>query len=69
PLAALTLIAMGFRNLSVIPSAIGPVKATVLELDIAKAEGLVNTLIAHNNSAGSIREKILAFAAGEGIPI
>ncbi len=69
PLAALTLIAMGFRNLSVIPSAVGPVKAAVLEVDIAKAEGLVNTLIAHKNSAGSIREKILAFAAGEGIPI
>jgi phosphotransferase system enzyme I (PtsP) len=67
--SALALIALGFRNLSLVPSAVGPVKAMALELDAGKAETLVNALIARKNGAGSIREKLMAFAEAEGIPL
>ena len=67
--SALALIALGYRKLSLVPSAIGPVKAMVLELDAGKAEALVNTLIARKNGAGSIREMLIAFAEAEGLPM
>jgi phosphotransferase system enzyme I (PtsP) len=66
---ALALIALGYRKLSLVPSAVGPVKAMALELDVGKAETLVKTLIAQRNGGGSIREKLNAFAETEGIPL
>ena len=54
--SALALIALGFRQLSLVPSAVGPVKAMVLELDATKAKALVDLLIARKNGAGSIGE-------------
>jgi phosphotransferase system enzyme I (PtsP) len=66
---ALALIALGYRKLSLVPSAVGPVKAMALELDVGKAQTLVKTLIAHRNGGGSIREKLNAFAETEGIPL
>jgi phosphotransferase system, enzyme I, PtsP len=68
-LGALALIALGFRHLSLAPSAVGPVKAMALELDAGKAEALVAALIARKNGAGSIRDELTAFAAVEGIPL
>jgi phosphotransferase system enzyme I (PtsP) len=68
-LGALALIAIGYRQLSLVPSAIGPVKAMALELDVAKAAALVKTLITHKNGGGSIRNELSAFAETEGIPI
>jgi phosphotransferase system enzyme I (PtsP) len=67
--SALALIALGYRHLSLVPSAVGPVKAMALELNAGKAEALVNSLIGHKNGADSIREKLIAFAATEGIPL
>ncbi len=67
--SALALIALGYRKLSLVPSAVGPVKAMALELDVGKAETLVKTLIARRNGGGSIREKLNAFAETEGIPL
>jgi phosphotransferase system, enzyme I, PtsP len=68
-LGALALIALGYRNFSLAPSAVGPVKAMALELDAGKAQALVNALIARKNGAGSIREKLITFAEAEGIPL
>jgi phosphotransferase system enzyme I (PtsP) len=67
--SALALIALGYRHLSLVPSAIGPVKAMALELDVTKASALVRTLIDHNNGCRSIRGELAAFAAAEGIPV
>jgi phosphotransferase system, enzyme I, PtsP len=67
--SALALIALGYRKLSLVPSAVGPVKAMALELDVGKAETLVKSLIAHKNGGSSIREKLAAFAETEGIPL
>ena len=69
PLGALALIALGYRHLSLAPSAVGPIKAMALELDAGKAEALVTALIAHKNDAGSIRGELTAFASAEGIPV
>src|SRR5580700_3520390 len=67
--SALALIALGYRKLSLVPSAVGPVKAMALELDAGKAATLVDALMARKNGAGSIREKLTAFAEAEGIPL
>ena len=41
PLGALALVALGYRSLSLSPSAIGPVKAMLLDLDAGKAGKLL----------------------------
>jgi phosphotransferase system, enzyme I, PtsP len=69
PLGALALIGLGYRSLSLVPSAVGPVKAMLLEADTTKAEALVAGLIAKPDGAASIRDKLAAFALAEGLPI
>jgi phosphotransferase system enzyme I (PtsP) len=69
PLGALALVGLGYRSLSCVPSAIGPVKAVLLETEAKKAEELVNALITKPDGAASVREKLAAFAAAEGLPI
>jgi phosphotransferase system enzyme I (PtsP) len=68
-IGALALIALGYRKLSLAPSAIGPVKAMALELDAGKARAVVNELIARKDGAGSIRDALTAFAEAEGVPL
>jgi len=68
-IGALALIALGYRKLSLAPSAVGPVKAMALELDAGKARAMVNELIARKDGAGSIREALTAFAEAEGVPL
>jgi phosphotransferase system, enzyme I, PtsP len=67
--SALALIALGYRHLSLVPSAIGPVKAMAMELDASKATTVMRTLMAHKNGCGSIRAELTAFAQAEGIPL
>jgi phosphotransferase system enzyme I (PtsP) len=69
PLGALALIGLGYRSLSLVPSAIGPVKAMLLELDSGKAAALVSALMAKADGLGSVRDKLAAFAAAEGLPV
>jgi phosphotransferase system enzyme I (PtsP) len=68
PLGALALVALGYRSLSLAPSAVGPVKAMLLDLDAHKAEQLICALIKKPGSA-SIRDKLTAFAEAENIPL
>ena len=60
---------LGYRSLSLVPSSVGPVKAMLLELDAAKAEALISSLITKPDGAASIRDKVAAFAAAEGLPV
>ncbi|MGZ8387903.1 MAG: phosphoenolpyruvate--protein phosphotransferase [Rhodoplanes sp.] len=69
PLGALALIGIGYRSLSVLPSAVGPVKAMLLDLDAAKAERLILPLIKRPQGSASIRAKLTAFAESEGLPL
>jgi phosphotransferase system, enzyme I, PtsP len=68
-IGALALIALGYRKLSLAPSAVGPIKAMLLELDAGKAGAVVNELIARKNGAGSLRDALTAFAEAEGVPL
>jgi phosphotransferase system, enzyme I, PtsP len=67
--SALALIALGYRKLSLVPSAVGPVKAMALELDVGKAAALVQALISGRDGGGPIRDKLIAFAQTQGIPL
>src|SRR5262249_32144477 len=61
PIGALALAAIGYRALSLTPTAVGPVKALLLDLDCSKAEAVVGPLIDSPTGTISIRERLKAF--------
>ncbi len=69
PLGALALVALGYRSLSLTASAIGPVKALLLELDAGKATSVVLPLLDSPSKGASLREKLEAFASAEGLQL
>lgn len=69
PIGALALAAIGYRSLSLTPSAMGPVKAMLLELDVGKAEAVLRPLIDSPSGSVSIREKLENFATAEGLQL
>ena len=69
PMGALALIALGYRSLSLTPSAMGPIKAMLLELDSSKAAGFLSPLIGKPTGAVPIREQLEKFAAAESLQI
>jgi phosphotransferase system, enzyme I, PtsP len=69
PIGALALVALGYRSLSLAPSAIGPVKAMLLELDDRKVSGLIDGLLAGPSADVPVREKLKEFAAAEGLTL
>jgi phosphotransferase system, enzyme I, PtsP len=69
PLGALALVALGYRSLSLTASAIGPVKALLLELDAGKATSVVLPLLDGPPKGASLREKLEAFASAEGLQL
>jgi phosphotransferase system, enzyme I, PtsP len=68
PLEAMALIGLGFRQLSMSPTAIGPVKAMILELEAGRVADLVSEGLAQANGA-SLRPALTKFAEASGIPI
>jgi phosphotransferase system enzyme I (PtsP) len=68
-IGALTLVAIGYRSLSLTPSAIGPVKAMLLDLDVDKAKAAINPLIDAPAGSVAVRQKIEAFAAAQGLQL
>jgi phosphotransferase system, enzyme I, PtsP len=69
PLGALALVAIGYRALSLAPSAVGPVKAMLLALDARKAAAFLSPLIDSPVGSVQIRERLKKFAAEQGLPI
>jgi len=69
PIGALTLVALGFRALSLTPSALGAVKAMLLELDAKKAEETLNQLMEQPPKDTPIRKRLEEFATIEGLPL
>jgi phosphotransferase system enzyme I (PtsP) len=69
PIGALALVALGYRSLSLTPSAIGPVKQMLLELDVAKAQALLCPLIESPIGSVAVRDRLEAFAAAEGLQL
>ena len=69
PIGALALVAIGYRSFSLSPSAVGPVKAMLLDLNAGKAAALMQPLIDSPSGSLPIRERLKAFAAEEGLQI
>jgi phosphotransferase system enzyme I (PtsP) len=69
PIGALALIAIGYRSLSLTPSAVGPVKAMLLEVDSRKAAAFLCPLIEKPSRGAPIREQLEKFAASNGLPL
>jgi phosphotransferase system enzyme I (PtsP) len=69
PIGALALMAIGYRSLSVSASAVGPVKAMLLDLDAAKATALMLPLLDGARQKETVRAKLEAFAATEGLQL
>ncbi len=69
PLTALALLAIGYRNLSMSPSSLGPVKAMLLDLDVADATAHVDRLMARNDGAASLRPDLAAYAERHNLPV
>ena len=67
PLGALALVALGYRALSVTPSALGPIKSLLMDMDAGRAAAVVRRAIAERMGAVSLRETLAAFAAAEGL--
>ena len=69
PIGALALVAIGYRSFSLSPSAVGPVKAMLLDLNAGKAAALMQPLIDGPTGSLRIRERLKAFAAEQGLQI
>jgi phosphotransferase system, enzyme I, PtsP len=69
PIGALALAAIGYRSLSLTPSAVGPVKAMLLELDCGKAAVFLCSLIEKSAGGVPIRAGLEKFAADEGLQV
>ncbi len=69
PLEALALVALGYRSLSMSPSSIGPVKAMIRGLDLAKTRDFLEALLQSDDGAPSLREKLRDFANAQGVSL
>lgn len=69
PLAALALVALGFRSLSMSAASIGPVKAMLLDLDLGRLRAVFDPLLASDEGDDGIRDALVAFAQAEGVPL
>jgi phosphotransferase system enzyme I (PtsP) len=69
PLGALALIAIGYRSLSLTPSAIGPVKAMLFDVDCRKAAAFLGSLIDKSSGGAPIRAQLENFAAASGLQV
>jgi phosphotransferase system enzyme I (PtsP) len=65
----LALVALGYRSLSLSPSAIGPVKALLLETNARKAADMLYPLVEKPVPGVSIRERLTQFAEAEGLAL
>jgi phosphotransferase system, enzyme I, PtsP len=67
PIGALALVAIGYRALSVTPSAVGPVKAMLLDLDCRKTAAFLCSLVEKSSGGVQIRAQLEKFAADRGL--
>jgi phosphotransferase system, enzyme I, PtsP len=69
PLEALALLALGYRSLSMSPSAIGPVKSMILDLDLDEVQVFLATLLADDDGTPSLREQLRDYALSRDIAL
>ncbi|MBW9065404.1 phosphoenolpyruvate--protein phosphotransferase [Rhizobium herbae] len=69
PLSAMALLGIGFRSVSMAPTAVGPVKAMLLALDVDKLSAMMAVALDDTKDPTPMRELLVAFAAENGIPV
>jgi phosphotransferase system enzyme I (PtsP) len=69
PLAAMALVALGYRSLSMSAAAIGPVKAMVLALDARELQKALDELLDDGEAVDGLRVALARFAETHGVPI
>ena len=69
PIGAMALAILGYRSLSLSPSAVGPVKALLVDLDCRKGEEAILPLLDQPVGSVSIRHKLESFAAAQGLQL
>lgn len=69
PLEAICLTALGFKNLSMPVTGIGPVKSAILALNASKLAKLLKPKITAASDADSLREAVREFCEKEGVPV
>jgi phosphotransferase system enzyme I (PtsP) len=69
PIGALALAIIGYRSLSLSPSAVGPVKAMLLDLDCRKGEQAILPLLDQPVGSVSVRHGLESFATSEGLQL
>ncbi len=69
PLEAMALIALGYRGLSMSPSAIGPIKAMILGLDARDARAHLLPLLERHDGGHTLRGELRAYAEAKGVPL
>jgi len=67
PLEAMALVGIGFRDLSVSPPAVGPLKAMIRSLDCQALRRYMDSL--YDLSDRNVREKLRSFAKDHGVVI
>jgi phosphotransferase system enzyme I (PtsP) len=69
PLAAMALIGLGYRSLSMSAAAIGPVKAMTRSLDAGRLKRTLDALLDNGAAYDGLRGALTRFAETEGVPI
>ena len=69
PISAMALLGIGFRSVSMSPTALGPVKSMLLSLDAGKLEAVLTPALDDTKPTVSIRQILTDFAAENGIPL
>jgi phosphotransferase system, enzyme I, PtsP len=69
PIGAVALVAIGYRALSLTPSAMGPVKAALLDLDCRRTAEFLSPLIDKPTGEKPIRARLEEFASEHGLQI
>ncbi|AXS42020.1 phosphoenolpyruvate--protein phosphotransferase [Breoghania sp. L-A4] len=69
PLEAMALLALGYRDISMSPSSIGPVKAMLLKLDIGRLRARLLPRLEPGSGAVNIRQLLRTFADEHGVQV
>ncbi|MBC2772792.1 phosphoenolpyruvate--protein phosphotransferase [Rhizobium sp. AQ_MP] len=69
PLSAMALLGIGFRSISMSPTAIGPVKAMLLGLDIGRLSEVLKAALDDDTPGVSVRDLLIRHAEEHNIPV
>ncbi len=69
PLSAMALLGIGFRSISMSPTAIGPVKAMLLGLDIGRLSEVLTAALDDDTPGVSVRDLLVRHAEEHNIPV